>query len=165
MSRLTLQHRSNHLDVKLNLIFEFRHFAEFIRLVDELVERRAIQNSGGGIAHFLHHATENARSFIRTIIATRIGGLAHAGYRCQRAVDKANNAAQGNRIRRTLHEVAALPAFAALQNALVAQIEQNSLEEFPRNVERFRNGSDLNGAFALMLGKMNQRPESVFRPF
>ena len=152
MSRLTLQLRSHQFGVKLNLVFQFRHFAEFIRLVDELVERRAIQNSGGGIAHFLHHATENARPFIWAIIATRVGGLADAGHRCQRAVDEADNAAQGNRIRRTLHEVAALPAFAALQNALVAEVEQNGFKKFPRNVQRLRNVPNLNGAFALMLG-------------
>ncbi len=145
----------------LNLIFENRRFVQALGSKHELFKRGVIQNFGGRITDLLHDPTNHALLFVRAIIAARVSRLADAGNSSKRSIDQANHACKGDGIRGAFQKIAALFAFAALEHAFVAKIQQNGFQEFFRDMQRFRNLPDLGGTSPLQLSQIDKSTNSV----
>lgn len=135
----------------LNLIFKIRTLSELVSPGDELVQRRFVHDFSGRIANLLHHKSNDAGAFIRTIIAAGVAISPDAGDRSERAVDKAHDFTKRDGIRRPIQQITAFFALAALQNSTIAEFKQNRLQEFSGDFQLLRDIAYLDGALASIL--------------
>ena len=69
------------------------------------------------------------------VVAAGVGGLTDAGNAGEWPVKKPNEMPNADGVRRAFEEITAHPALAALQDAVVAELEQNGFEKVPWDVK------------------------------
>ncbi len=141
--------------------------AVLLHFLDDAAELVVVQDGCDGVAHLLHRDVQPARFLVRT--RTRlVGGHAHARDRRQRAVEQPDHFPQRDLLRRLGQRVAALDAALALEDATVAQGEQDLLEELFGDVRALGDGGNLNQAVRPLLRfetNLDERADGVLALF
>jgi hypothetical protein len=91
---------------------------------------------------FFHHNADPAAVLVAAFAATHVSRLTNTGYWRQRPLHYPENLTKRNTTRFPLQEVTPTLAFAALQNATVAEFEQDELQELVRDPLALSNVRD-----------------------
>jgi len=115
-------------------------------------QRSVIQNAGDGFAHIQHHLAHFTFVLI-AIVAGAIVGLAGAGDRRKRAIERTDDVADGDLVGRAGEAEAAALAFAAQNETGIAKLGENIVEKLARYMVLF---GDLAGGNQLSIGNARQ---------
>ena len=114
-------------------------------------ERGAVEDPRGFVADLLKDAPDGALVLRHAFLAGRIRRLADAGDEGERAVERADDFADADAIRRSPELIAAVRALLALDQAAVLEVEEDVLEELLRDPFLFGEVANQNGAVAVLL--------------
>ena len=108
---------------------------------DKVVERVVVQDIGNGIAHRTHHMLHRALGMfgIGAVAAFLISRLAHTSNGSERAVQNANDLAEGYLSRRFDQCIAALHSSTTCEQSGPFQREKNLLKELHRDMLALRD--------------------------
>jgi hypothetical protein len=133
-----------------------------IDLAAEIGEAGAVQDPRSGVPDFLHGQVHSTDRLIAAIGAALVGCLAGAGDRRQWPIEHANNLAEIDIGGVTGKEVASTLPFAASQEPLVPETEQDQLEELGRDLLGPREIRDSHRLLGIGIGQCQERLDSVF---
>ena len=104
-------------------------------MAHQVSQGRFIEHLGGRVPDLLHDRPDHAGAFIQTILAGSVGGLAHTGNGRQRSVDQADDPAERDGLRRSVHGVPATLAGPAVQQACALEFEQDRLQKLNQEMD------------------------------
>ena len=129
-------------------------------------EAVTIENVGDGVAHIEHEKTEAAVFLVRAG-TFGVGRMAHTSDRRERAVDETHDLAHGDVFRRLREEESTVLAALAINDAGLAELNENLLQKregdfFPRGNLFKRNeiSTGLSGK-----NHVDQRTQGIFAAF
>jgi hypothetical protein len=130
---------------------------------DQIGDGGVLENSGGGVADGEKDLIESA---VISVFGDETAELLGVAQGSERAVDEADDVAQGNFGGRAAQLISATRAADAVDDASVLQFEENQFEEFFRQIALGGDFADLNGTLLVAPSERHhslQRVKSLLR--